>query len=280
LQVPIAPVRTGQYDFLMDLAALTGATILDPIEKPLQNFQLEDLGIGPRCFEAGRFRSSVIGHRDEVLTLERVDQIEKQLKDIARSELEKTLLRERLAKLTSGIAKLVVTGSSHGEIKEKRDRAEDAVCAVRGAISHGALPGGGVVLTHLSRIFAGIEGDSDLSLIAREVLAPALLEPVRRLYANAGYTEAETDTMIGSLELNLTYDVLERKFVEPSVGGVMDSTPAVLEALRNSISIASLLGTCGGTVVFRRDSELERTEARDTAEFLRNANVNTADERP
>lgn len=280
LVAPVSPIRTGQYDFLMDLAAMTGGAIFDPLEKPLQNFQLEDLGFGPRAFEASRFRSSIIGYRDQILVLERVDQIEKQLTDIATSELDRTLLRERVAKMTSGIAKLIVTGSSHGEIKEKRDRAEDAVCAVRGAIKHGALPGGGAVLSDLARHFAAFpDDDRDETRVARLVISQALLEPVKRLYTNAGYNREDATKMACSLETDRIYDVLERKWVNPFAGGVLDSVPAVKEAIRNSISIASLLGTCGGTVVFKRDGELERTEAKETADFLRNANVNEANER-
>lgn len=282
LQVPLFPIKTGQYDFLMDIAALTGGRIFDPLEYPLQNFQEQDLGIGPQTFEATRFRSNVIGWRSEMLTMERVDQVQKQLAEAATSELEKSLLRERLAKLTSGIAKLVVQGSSHGEIKERRDRAEDAVCAVRGAIKHGALPGGGATLAMLSRAFGRkgrLELEGDEADVGAEVVAKALLEPIKRLYANAGYSEAEAMGMIDGLTHNRSYDVLERCWVDPVAFGLLDSLPAVREALRNSISIAGLLGTCGGAVTFFRDRELERTEARDIAEFVRTANINEANER-
>lgn len=280
LLVPAFPVKTGQYDFLADLAALTGGRIFDPIEYPLQNFQPEDLGIGPRLFEATRFRSNIIGNKDDLLVLDRVDQIQKQLNEIATSELEKTLLRERVAKLTSGIAKLIVQGSSHGEIKERRDRAEDAVCAVRGAIKHGALPGGGVTLSLLASAMEDLKSeDEDVVSVAQNVVARSLREPIYRLYANAGYTPTEALDMIERLSVLESYDVLERKWVDPVGEGLLDSLPAVRDALRNSISIASLLGTCGGTVVFPRDAEFERTEARDTADFLRNANVNEANER-
>lgn len=285
LQVPMFPVRTGQLDFLMDLAALTGGKVFDPLEYPLQNFQPEDLGIGPSSFEATRFRSNIIGWRNEMETMERVDQVQKQLEEAASSELEKTLLRERLAKLTSGIAKLVVQGSSHGEIKERRDRAEDAVCAVRGALKHGALPGGGVALVFLHHWMLGVTtwDEPDFGLVAAHVIAPALLEPVKRLYQNAGYKAEEIEKMLEQLGPSKlgwrSYDVQAREWVDPVKAGLLDSMPAVREALRNSISIAGLLGTCGGTVVFKRDMELERNEARDTADFLRNAGVNEANER-
>lgn len=278
LLVPPSPVKTGQYDFLRDLAALTNATILDPIENPLQNFELSHLGTGPRLFEASRFRSNIIGRIDELLVLERVDQISKQLSEAAVSELEKTLLRERLAKLTSGIAKVVVQGSSYSEIKERRDRVEDAVCAVREAIKHGALPGGGAGLVHLSRL--EIDHETTLEMqIFMEIVHPALLRPVYTLYLNSGFSEAEAREHINNIKPNRVFDLLNQRWVNPVADGLLDSLPAVRDALRNSISVACLLGTCGGTVVFPRDGDLERAEARDTAEWLRNANVNEANER-
>jgi hypothetical protein len=78
----------------------------------------------------------------------------------------------------------------------------------------------------------------------------------------------------------LVYDFLEGKHVDPYVDGILDSTPAVLEAIRNSISIASLHGTLGGVVSFARDHDLERSEAQITSQFLRDSNVNEANERP
>lgn len=279
LLAPLSPIANGQYDFLADLAALSGATIFDPLDNPLDKATLDQLGDGISAFECGRFRSSVIGHRDEVLILERVDQLQKQISNAA-SELDSILLKERLGKITGGIAKLKVIGSSNGELKEKRDRAEDAVCAVRGAIKHGALPGGGWTLLKFA-----VWAETQENPIYSEVLAKALMEPLFRLYKNAGFSQEETTVILSQLTEAVknnnptVYDLLDDKFVNAIDGGLMDSTPAVLEAIRNSLSIATLLGTCGGTVVFKRDLDFERSEARDTADFVRNANVNPADER-
>jgi len=286
LLVPPGPSKTAQLDFIQDLAALTGGSIFDVLQKPLQHFEIGDLGYGPRLFEATRFRTNIIGRRDDMLVLDRVDQVQKQLSTAAISEMEKTMLRERVAKLTSGIARLIVQGSSNGETKEKRDRAEDAVCAVRGAIKHGILPGGGGVLASLAAIAkqspvntTGLESFFTPleETICREVFAPAVLTPVIRLYTNAGINPDEAVEMANNVGLTRTYDVQSMKWRNPWEAGIVDSLPAVREALRNSISIAGLLGTCGGTVVFKRDHELDLSEARDTADFLRNANVDERD---
>ena len=276
LKAPLTQMKTGQMDFLMDLAALTGATIFDPLNNPIETAEIEQLGRADG-FEASRYRSNVFGFRDELLVLERVDQLKTLLNSGSLSALDVSLVNERLGKITGGIAKLKIIGASSGELKEKRDRAEDAICSVRAAINHGCLPGGGWTLLKLQEVL------KDEREVAREVLIPSLQEPVNRLFTNAGYHPDEIEGIIQPIKLSdvpLVYDILEGKYVEPFFGGVLDSVPAVLEALRNSISIASQLGTCGGIIAYERDMAVERQNARDTAEWKRNANVNEADEKP
>lgn len=270
LLAPMSASKTGQYDFLLDMAALTGGKIFDPLDRPLDTGEVTDLG-STKGFESSRFRSAVIGFRDEILILERVDQLKTQLKGGV-SQLDQALIQERIGKLTQGIAKLKVFGASSGEVREKRDRAEDAICSVRGTIKHGALPGGGWTLVQLDRELSKL-GNS----IVTDVLCKSFRDPVIRLFSNAGYNQEEIIDIAGKIGENV-YDVLEGGFVDPFEGGVLDSVPAVLEAIRNSVSIAALLGTCGGTVVFKRDLSLERQESRDTTNFLRD--INEADERP
>lgn len=282
LTIPKSPMANFQAQFLEDLSAITGATIFDPINRPLDTANLEDFGPGTEGFECTRVRSTIIGRATgepwETKLLDQISVVEAQLAQ-PESELDRILLQERLGKLTGGIAKLRVKGASNGELKEKRDRAEDAVCAVRGAVKHGCLPGGGWAL---------IKAASQLATdpINDAVLKPALMEPVWRLLRNCGLDEPEVRAaldpiFVGMKEGNVVvYDALEQRHGDPIVLGILDSTPAVLEAIRNSISIAALLGTLGGTVVFARDSELERSEASATQDWMRNANVNEADERP
>ncbi len=300
LAAPLTPMQTGQYDFLADLAGITGGRIFDPLNAPLENAELSQLGTSD-TFEASRFRSTVLGFRDEILILERVEQLKQLLASGSLSMQGTSIVQERLGKITGGIAKLKIIGASAGELREKRDRAEDAICAVRGALKHGTLPAGGWALLKLRAHIDSLEvysdgrslafSDTELEIL-REVLGSSLTVPVERLFGNAGYTQEECEEAVSSMlapmdmatplgmEDILVFDLLEGKLVDCLKGGLLDSTPAVLEAIRNSISIASLLGTCGGTVVFKRDLQLERQDARDTNEFLRNANVNEADERP
>ncbi len=284
LLAPQSPILNGQLNFLEDVCAITGATMLDPMNRTPDHAELFDLGPGIKNFEAFRFRSNIIGHASgpisdesletyEDITLNHLDNIQTQIENPA-SELDKAILQERFAKITGGIAKLKVVGASNGELKEKRDRAEDAVCAVRGAIKHGCLPGGGWTLLKIMKV---LQQENDM--IINDVLIPALFEPVVRILSNIGINMEQElqrviDPIVSAMDGGqlIVYDALECRHVDAIEGGILDSTPAVLEALRSSVSIASLLGTLGGAVTFYRDKELERSEAKDTADFLRNAN--------
>jgi chaperonin GroEL (HSP60 family) len=117
-----------------------------------------------------------------------------------------------------------------------------------------------------------------------DVLSFALQEPVRRLLTNTGMAKDEAQKTMEQMSIGdkaEVWDAARRKWVNAYRGGILDSTPAVREAIRNSISIATLNGTLGGLVVYGRDHELERREAEKTNEWVRETNVqNEANERP
>lgn len=283
LSAPLSPLPNGQLGFLEDLAAITGCRIFDPLNAPLHAAELDELGLpGIELFEASRAKSNIIGYVDEQAVVEHATDLEVQIKN-AVSEFDRQMMEERLGKVTGGIAKLKVYGSSNGETKERRDRAEDAVCAVRGAMKYGCLPGGGWMLTKLNLWLLANCADDD---VAQHIMRPALMHPVDTLLWNCGFNDDEIGGILEPIIESITadgpahvYDALEQKHGDPVELGVLDSAPAVLEAIRNSISAASMLGTLGGTVVQARDRAFERSEARDTQEWLRNAGINEADER-
>ena len=292
LAVPPSPQHNGQRNFLDDLAAYVGAAVFDPVTKPLDtadafhelgNIALDDEDnrwktLGVRSFEVSRYRSTVLGYCQEDILLARADVVRAQAEQ-AGSELDAILTRERLAKLTGGIARLKVIGSSNGELKERRDRAEDAICAVRGAIKHGCLPAGGWALASLVHKLQDAGTD-----VTERILIPALLEPVERLVRNIGMTDdgvqTHRATLLGYAAAGTprVFDAQGLLWVNAHEAGLMDSVPAVRDALKNALSIATVLGTLGGVVVFPRDRTHERSEAKAAAEFDRFAS-NPADER-
>ena len=221
-------------------------------------------------FEAGRFRSSVMVKEDEFAISLRVEELKKQLLT-PESDYEKNDLNVRIGKLTSGIARLKISAPSRGETREKRDRAEDAWMAIRGTIKHGAIPGGGYGLVRLSADLVVLAERTEILTrrIALNILSEALLKPVEVLYSNYGYNEDEIQKQIIQLlkRDGETYDISEQKWVEKFQ--ILDSVPAVMEAIRNSISIASLLGTVGGLVAFKRDYETDKEEEKFARNFER-----------
>lgn len=276
---PVNVMLNGQQHLLQDLSAFTGAKIFDPIHNTLYRSKLSDFGRPLTSFEMNRYKSIFIGESDELLVMDRVDQLKTQLLT-AESKLEETILNERIAKLTGGIVKLKISGSSNGEIKERRDRAEDAVCAVRAAIKHGYIPGGGYGL--LASLKAIIGPKIEEVEIKNAILVPSLLAPVRKLLENAGLTGEEFEEIKQKLINNIAldekpyiFDAETGKLVNPLDPNkmIVDSLPAVLEALRNAISIATLLGTLGGVVVFDRDKEVDRKEANEAYQYLKNTNT-------
>jgi chaperonin GroEL len=273
LLLPKSPFHNSEMQLLADISSLCGALIFDDVTRPLETATLADLGTPLDFFEANRYRSNIVGQADEGLTLARIEELEEQLKNPA-SEFEKTILKERIAKLTGGIAKLTVVGPSSAEIRERKDRAEDAVCALRGALKFGALPG---ATAGLLSIVLALGESLD---IVKNIIKPAFEEPFRRIASNSGYTEEETEAALAAYYVSLqkspqtVWDARSGLFVDATTSGIVDSLPAVLEAVRNSISSATLLGTLGGAIVFPRDLETERQEASDAYSYLRNTSGN------
>ena len=272
----------AELQFLMDLSAFTGAKVFG-LKDPVSQATMEDLGGKMDFFEAYRFRSTVVGDPDPVNIEVRAEDLKK-MKANAESKAEEGWLEERIGKITNGIAKLTISGGSNGELKEAHDRCEDAVCAVRSAISHGALPGGCRISIDMALKLANElpEGDP-----AREVLMPSLLTLPQRLLDNAGYHADDIQAIIAKLVENpeLVYDIENEKFGKAEELGLFDATKAVSESLSNAVSIASVLGTMGGIVCHPRDAEFERSEAKADSEFMRvsenpHAYVNEANERP
>lgn len=296
LLCPLSVDPHGPLNLLLDLAALTGGTVLDPLD-PQRNLEVATVEVlggvteGVTAFEATRFKSTIIGRTVdcEQNVLLRADELRKQIDDPA-SIVDKRLTEIRLGKLTDGIARLKIYGPSNGETKEKRDRAEDAICAVRGAIRNGALPGGCWMLLRLIGQLQDLVKSPDYgefrAQVAQEVLIPALMAPADRLLHNVGYNPEEAAPVLKEVaeaakaDIPHIFDAMDGKMVDAFEKGILDSVPAVTEAVRNSLSIAALLGTLGGVVVFRRDSELERSEAMNVADFVRTLEGSGADERP
>ena len=264
LQTPMFPMVNGQLHFLMDLSAFTGAKVFD-MNNPLVEAQPEDFGKGMTRIEISRFRTTIVGEPDPTNVEFRASEIQTMISQAA-SKIEKSILEERLGKLTSGIAQLKIFGSSNGELKEKSDRAEDAVCAVRAAINHGVLPGGCRTLINLA-----ISLEEDESAVVQNVIIPSLYAPFYRLMENAGYSVDEIMEYVTKMmsKKNYVFDVENAEFGDFKKMGVYDAAMAVEQALKNAVSISSVMGTLGGIVAFPRDNQLENMDFKQDMDFKR-----------
>ncbi len=282
MATPRAQFLNAELHFLQDLAAFTGAKLFG-LKDQISQATTDDLGKGMENFEAYRFRSTVVGDPDPINVEVRASDLKTMMENEA-GEAEKKWLQERLGKITNGIAKLTISGGSNGELKEAHDRCEDAVCAVRSAISFGALPGGCRLSVDMAlKLSEELEAGDP----ARDVLMPALMSLPMRLLDNAGYNAEEINAVIKKLveDRDLVYDIENEKYGKAEELGLFDATKAVSESLNNAVSIANILGTCGGLVCHPRDAEFERSEARADSEFMRVSEnpdqyVNEANERP
>lgn len=262
--VPKIGIAKGQEEILLDVAAITGAKLFD-LSNPIEGIRVEDMGTSD-TFECNRRMTNILGNggttkvEDDIA--ERIYHLEKQA-ETAISELEKSWFEERIAKISSGIAKLVVFGSSNGEIKEKKDRAEDAICAIRGALKTGVLPGG---CWALNRAYDVLSSSKKLGKdqVFMKIMGEALQDPFRTLLENVGMGEEERQAVWDGLveaKWKYTYDAMSHQLVNPFETSLYDSYQAVESALKNSLSVAIALGTSGSLICYGRDHELERARA-------------------
>ncbi len=258
IRSPMTQFLNCQTHFLQDLAAVTGARIFG-LKNQISEATVSDLGQNMESFECYRFRSTVVGSSDPVNIEMRCDDIKKMQKR-AESQAERTWFEERIATISSGIAKLTISGGNASELKERSDRAEDSVCAVRAAISAGVLPGGTRIILDMASLLAQELPKGDA---AREIMMPSFISLTHRLLDNAGYNEEEVDAILTKLTLNpeLIYDIEAMEYGEFMKLGVFDATKAVSESLSNALALGGILGTLGGIVAFPRDAEFERKEA-------------------
>jgi chaperonin GroEL len=269
LETPATAQANSKHHFLGDLAAYTGAHVMDPISNTLGKFTHPEEGAAVTD-PLGACDRARIG-RDQTLLFDPLEENKEALQeqililkgqmDGAESEYDREIIKERIANLIGGIATIYVGGSSELEIKEKKHRIEDAICATRSAIEQGILPGGGAMLATLAW---EIMLDSTLPL-SKNILANALTEPFHRIAANAG----ENDARIGDAQAEIikyvkdgtptvVYDCFHHVLVDPWAEGIVDPVKVTVSALTNALSIAQMLFTLGGAIVLPRDITEER----------------------
>jgi chaperonin GroEL len=234
---------------LEDIAILTGATVIsEETGKQLEKAGLEDLGQAKRV-EVGKENTIIIdGAGDQDKIKARIKAIQAQIED-ATSDYDREKLQERVAKLSGGVAVIKVGAATEVEMKEKKDRVEDALHATRAAVEEGIVPGGGVALLRARKAVGALKGDNDDQEAGIKIVLRAVEEPLRAIVANAGSEPSVVIAKVVEGQGNFGYNAATGEYGDLVEIGVVDPTKVTRSALQNAASIAGLILTTDASVV-------------------------------
>ena len=236
-------------EMLEDIAVLTGGVVITE-EKglKLEGATLEMMGRAEKVTIDKENTTIVNGVGQKELIEARVAQIKSQIA-ASTSDYDKEKLQERLAKLAGGVAVLYVGAATEVEMKEKKDRVDDALSATRAAIEEGIVPGGGVALIRASRSLAGLKGENNDETTGIAIIRRAIEEPLRQIVNNAGLEGAVIVNKVKEGEGDFGYNARSDKFVNLLQEGVIDPTKVTRVALENAASIAGMFLTTECVIV-------------------------------
>jgi chaperonin GroEL len=232
---------------LEDIAVLTGATLIsEDIGIKLENVQLTDLGTTKRVVLTKDNCTIIEGSGNLESIKGRVAQLRTQIENCS-SDYDKEKMQERLAKLAGGVAVIKVGAATETEMKEKKDRIEDALHATRAAVEEGIVAGGGVALIRAQNAVDSLklEGDQHLGM---QIVRRALEEPLRIISSNAGYEASVITNKVKSETGNIGFDAKKGEYVDMVKTGIIDPAKVTRSAIQYAASIAGLLLTTEATV--------------------------------
>ena len=229
---------------LEDIAVLTGGQVIsEDLGIKLENVTLDMLGKAKRV-RIEKENTTVIdgaGAKEDIQG--RIAQIRQQIEETT-SDYDREKLQERLAKLAGGVAVIRVGGATEVEVKERKDRVDDATHATRAAVEEGVVPGGGVALLYAAKALDGLTPENSDQKVGIDIVRRALQAPVRQVAENAGN---EGSVVVGKLldskDPNYGFDAQSGEYVDMVKAGIIDPTKVVRLALQNAASVAGLLVT-------------------------------------
>lgn len=228
---------------LQDIAALTaGSVISEEIGLDLEKVVLEDLGQAKRVTITKETTTIIDGAGDETIISGRVSQIRQQIED-ATSDYDKEKLQERVAKLAGGVAVIKVGAATEVEMKEKKDRVEDALHATRAAVEEGVVAGGGVALIRAASKVVGLEGDNEEQTVGIRLALRAMEAPLRQIVKNAGEEDSVVANNVRAGEDNYGYNAATGVYGDMIEMGILDPTKVTRSALQFAASVAGLMIT-------------------------------------
>jgi chaperonin GroEL len=229
---------------LEDVAILTGGQVIsEDLGIKLETVTLNMLGKAKKVLIEKENTTIVEGAGKKEDIKGRCNQIRSQIEETT-SDYDREKLQERLAKLAGGVAVIRVGGSSEVEVKERKDRVDDAMHATRAAVEEGIVPGGGVALARAGGILAKLKGDNDDQRVGIEIVRKAILTPLRQIAENAGEDGAVVSgKVLDKDEYNWGFDAQTGEFKDLVKAGIIDPTKVVRTALQDASSVAGLLIT-------------------------------------
>jgi chaperonin GroEL len=227
-----------------DIAVLTGAQVISAeMGTKLENVTMDMLGSARKVAITKDDTTIIDGAGDTGAIAARVTQIRAQIEETT-SDYDKEKLQERLAKLAGGIAVIRVGGATEIEVKERKDRVDDALNATRAAVQEGVVPGGGVALVHAGKVLATLKGENNDQDAGIKIVRRAIQAPLRQIAGNAG---VDGSVVVGKVIENdspsFGFDAQAEEYGDMLKAGVIDPTKVVRIALENAASIAGLLIT-------------------------------------
>ena len=242
-------------EMLEDIATLTGGIVISE-EKglSLEQATLEMLGRCDKVTVSKDNTTIVNGAGNKEAIAERIAQIKAQIAT-TKSDYDKEKLQERLAKLAGGVAVLYVGAASEVEMKEKKDRVDDALCATRAAIEEGIVPGGGVAYIRAIDTLESLKGDNADETTGIEIIKRAIEEPLRQIVANAGKEGAVVVQKVREGKDDYGYNARTDVYENMKAAGVVDPAKVTRVALENAASIAGMFLTTECVIVEKKEEK-------------------------
>lgn len=230
-------------EMLQDIAILTGATVIsEETGMKLDQATIEMLGTADKVTLTKENTTIVDGAGSKEAIADRVAQIRKQL-ETTTSDYDKEKLQERLAKLAGGVAVLYVGAASEMEMKEKKDRVDDALAATRAAVDEGIIPGGGVAYIRAASALDKLKGDNEDETTGIQIVRRAIEEPLRQIVANAGGEGSVVVNKVRDGKGAFGYNARSNVYEDMFKAGIIDPTKVARVALENAASVAAMFLT-------------------------------------
>jgi chaperonin GroEL len=239
---------------LEDIGILTGGEVVsEELGIKLENVTLDSLGTAKKVIITKEDTTIIDGAGDAKQIEARCTQIRAQVEETS-SDYDKEKLQERLAKLSGGVAVLKVGGATEVEVKERKDRVDDALHATRAAVEEGIVPGGGATLLYASRALDKLVVENEDQKAGVNIVRRALQAPIRQIVENSGLDGAVVaGKLLESDDTNFGFDAQALEYTDLIKAGIIDPTKVVRTALQDAASIAGLMITTEALIADRPD---------------------------